>query len=169
MPTTDEDCSRQHPIQEDMRLQRRVWRFERVGWYTLVVLVVLTLTGLFGNGPLSHRHVSSLDGRVTCEFERFTRSGSTTSMLIRVQGEPNSQVALLLDGPLFRELNIETLQPQPLLSLTHNLAFLLHLGTDEEGMAELHITLRNDGVGSYAGQASLAAGSAVHFSTFVYP
>lgn len=169
MSAADEQPPRQHPVHEDMRLQRRVWRFERIGWYVLLGIVVLTLAGLFGNGPLSQRSAGSLDGRITCEYQRFTRSGSTSSMLIRAQGEPNSQVALLLDGPLFADLNIESLQPQPFLSLSHGLAFLLHLGTDKEGVATLHLTFGNGGVGAYAGRVSLASGSVVRLSTFVYP
>lgn len=33
--------SRQHPVQEDMTIQQRVWRFERLGWYVLVFIVLL--------------------------------------------------------------------------------------------------------------------------------
>ncbi|QBF26760.1 hypothetical protein EXN22_14045 [Pseudomonas tructae] len=169
MSPADEQPARQHPVQEDMRSQCRVWRFERIGWYVLLGIVVLTLAGLFGNGPLSQRSAGSMDGRITCEYQAFTRSGSTSSMLIRAQGEPNSQVALLLEGSLFRDLNIESLQPQPFLSLSHGPTFLLHLGTDKEGIATLHVLLANDGVGSYDGRVSLASGSIVRLSTFVYP
>ncbi len=31
--------SRNYPVDEDMVLQRKVWRFERWGWYGLVVLI----------------------------------------------------------------------------------------------------------------------------------
>ncbi|MEN5223510.1 MULTISPECIES: hypothetical protein [Pseudomonas] len=48
----DELASRHYPVEEDMRMQQRVWRFERVGWYALVLVVLLGLAGLFGNGPL---------------------------------------------------------------------------------------------------------------------
>lgn len=46
-------CSRRDPVREDMALQRKVWRFERWGWYGLLLLVALTLGGLFSKGPLS--------------------------------------------------------------------------------------------------------------------
>lgn len=48
----DELASRHYPVEDDMRMQQRVWRFERVGWYALVLVVLLGLAGLFGNGPL---------------------------------------------------------------------------------------------------------------------
>ncbi|WP_256663355.1 hypothetical protein [Pseudomonas sp. SJZ131] len=39
--------SRKYPIREDMAYQLKVWRFERVGWYVLMSLVVLGLVGYF--------------------------------------------------------------------------------------------------------------------------
>jgi hypothetical protein len=37
----DERVSRRHPVEEDMPMQQRVWRFERVGWYALVLIVLM--------------------------------------------------------------------------------------------------------------------------------
>lgn len=46
--TDDELLSRQHPLREDMAMQQRVWRFERVSGYELVVIVLFGLAGVFG-------------------------------------------------------------------------------------------------------------------------
>ncbi len=80
----DELVSRQQPVQEDMTMQQRVWRFERVGWYLLVVIVLLGLAGVFGNGPLSNAQVTSADGRLHVEYQRLSRSGTTDSLRITV-------------------------------------------------------------------------------------
>lgn len=53
MTEEEEFMSRADPVEEDLRLQRRVWRFERIGWVTLLIIVGLTLAGLFSKGPLS--------------------------------------------------------------------------------------------------------------------
>lgn len=47
--------SREHPIHEDMTYQLKVWRFERVGWYVLVLVVLMGLMGVFSRGLLSSR------------------------------------------------------------------------------------------------------------------
>ncbi|VVP83921.1 hypothetical protein PS910_02230 [Pseudomonas fluorescens] len=169
MKTEDEHHARQYPVSEDMRMQRRVWRFERIGWYGLLVVVGLTLAGLFGSGPLSERTATSPDGRVQVDYARFTRSGAAEQLRIRIQGKPDDQATLLLDGSMFRDLTVETLQPQPLVSLSQGQALLLHLGTDTDGVAMLYMTLRNDSVGQFSGQARVGPNSVVRFSTFVYP
>jgi len=50
-PPADQATSLQ--IQEEMPLQERTWRFQRVGWAAMGLLLLSDLAGLFANGPLS--------------------------------------------------------------------------------------------------------------------
>ncbi len=43
----DELESRSYPIREDMTLQQRLWKTERVGWYLILLILALALAGLF--------------------------------------------------------------------------------------------------------------------------
>ncbi len=165
----DELLSRRHPVQEDMPMQQRVWRFERIGWYVLVAIVLLALAGLFGNGPLSDAEVVSQDGRVRVEYQRLSRSGTTDSLFITVQGIPGQPVELQLEGSLLRDASIETLQPEPQRSMSHGQAMLFQLGTKHDGVATLYLTLRSEHVGTLKGSVRAGTESAVHFSTFLYP
>lgn len=90
--------SREYPIREDMSYQLKVWRFERFGWYVLLLLMVLGLAGLFSRGLFSTRDVRSEDGKVRVEYEMFHRNGSMNSMKVSVSGTPDSQVELELAG-----------------------------------------------------------------------
>ena len=165
----DELASRHHPIEEDMPAQRRVWRFERVGWCALLLIALLGLTGLFGNGPLSEATVQSADGRVTVDYQRLSRSGTLEDLRIHVQGTAGEPLTVLLGGSLLRKASIETLQPEPLSSLSQGEALLLNLGTPANGTATLYLTLRNEHVGTLEGTVSTGTGSAVRFTIFVYP
>lgn len=165
----DELVSRQHPVQEDMAMQQRVWRFERIGWYVLVIIVVLGLAGVFGNGPVSNAQVTSADGRLHVEYQRLSRSGTTDSLRITVRGNAREPVTVQLDGSLLREASIETLQPQPQASLSQGKAILLRLGTSEDGIATLYLTLRSEYVGALEGVVRAGPSSAVHFTTFLFP
>ena len=150
-------------------MQQRVWRFERVGWYALVLIVLLALAGLFGNGPLSDAQVSSEDGRVQVDYQRLSRSGTTDKLRITVRGTAGEPVMLLLGGTLLREASIETLQPQPQASRSQGRSLLLQLGTSKEGIATLYLTLRSEYVGTLEGVVRAGPSSTVHFSTFLYP
>ncbi|AJQ46895.1 MULTISPECIES: hypothetical protein [Pseudomonas] len=165
----DELISRHHPVDEDMPMQHRVWRFERVGWYTLVLLVMLALAGLFGNGPLSDAQAVSTDGRIEVDYQRLSRTGSIDNLRITVRGAPGEQVIVLLGGTLLQTASIETMQPQPQMSRSHGEALLLELGTGKDGIATLYLTLRSEHVGILEGIVRAGQASAVNFSTFLYP
>lgn len=165
----DELLSRQEPVEEDIRMQERVWRFERVGWYVLVVIILLALAGAFGNGPLSDAQVTSTDGRIQVEYQRLSRSGTTDDLRITVHGIAGKPVKVMLGGSLLREASIETMQPEPQSSISHGEALLLQLGTSRDGIATLYLTLRSESVGTLEGIVRTSPTSAVSFSTFLYP
>jgi len=165
----DELVSRRRPFQEDLPMQQRVWRFERVGWYVLVAIVLLALAGLFGNGPLSDAEVVSQDGRVRVEYQRLSRSGTTDGLVITVHGIAGQPMEVQLEGSLLRDADIETLQPEPQRSMSHGQAMLFQLGTRQDGVATLYLSLRSEHVGTLEGSVRAGPDSAVHFSTFLYP
>lgn len=165
----DEFLSRHHPVEEDMRMQQRVWRFERVGWYALVLIVILATAGLFGNGPLSNALATSSDGRLQVEYQRLSRSGSVDKLRITVRGISGQPVMVMLGGSLVQEASIETLQPEPQASFSQGDSLLLQVGTRQDGIATLYLTLRSDYVGKLDGIVKAGLSSTVHFYTFLYP
>jgi hypothetical protein len=161
--------SREHPIREDMAYQLKVWRFERGGWYVLVLVVLMGLMGVFSRGLLSSRDVRSEDGKVRVEYEMFHRNGSTNSMKITLSSTPDSQAELELAGQLLEGFSIETLQPEPLRSRSSSHGIRLWLQTDLNGQATLYITLRGDGLGLYRSEISSPGTNSVNLVQFIFP
>ena len=161
--------SRKFPVREDMAYQLKVWRFERCGWYMVVLLVVLGLAGLFSRGLLSTRDVRSEDGRVRVQYEMFHRNGSTNSMNISVSGAPESTVELELAGEILEGFSIETLQPEPARARSSGQGIRLWLQTDTQGQADLFITLRGDGLGLFHSRIVLPGTNDVRLAQFIFP
>ncbi|MNO92441.1 hypothetical protein D3C76_840160 [compost metagenome] len=161
--------SRRYPVREDMAYQIKVWRFERCGWYLLVLLMVLGLLGLFSRGLLSTREISSEDGRVRVQYERFHRHGSTNPMKISVSGAPDSTVELELAGEMLEGFSIETLQPEPARARSHAQGIRLWLQTDPQGQADLFVTLRGDGLGLFRSRIVLPGTNDVKLVQFIFP
>jgi hypothetical protein len=161
--------SRKFPVREDMAFQLKVWRFERCGWYLLVLLVVLGLAGLFSRGLLSTRDVRSDDGRVRVQYEMFHRNGSTNSMKISVSGGPESTVELELAGEILEGFSIETLQPEPARARSSAQGIRLWVQTDTQGQADLFVTLRGDGLGLFHSRIVLPGSNDVKLAQFIFP
>lgn len=161
--------NRQHPVAEDIRLQRKVWRFERAGWYVLLVVVVLTLAGLFSKGPLSDVQAISPEGDLDIDYERFHRNGSAYGMVIRARGQPSQPVSILISHPMMDGFSIESIQPQPERSMGTTDGLRLTTPADEQGRATLYITWRSEGVGRFKSTVSIPGGGQIVINQFIYP
>lgn len=169
IPEPDDWQSRSYPVREDMTLQRKVWRFERTGWYVLVVLMGLTLAGLFSKGPLSNGEALSADGQLRVEYQRFLRNGSSDGLVIYLKGKPRETLEVEISGELLSGFNIETLQPQPLKASTAGEGVKLWVLSDDNGQATLHVTVQSEGIRSFDTRVSRVTGSSVRLSQFIYP
>ncbi|AMS18017.1 hypothetical protein BK636_23895 [Pseudomonas chlororaphis] len=165
----DDLLPRSQPIQEDMALQRKVWRFERVGWYALVVVVLLTLAGLFSRGPLSTRDISSADGSLRVEYQRFLRNGATDSLTLHLRGGARQLLEVEIAGELLQGFSVQALQPEPLKASSAGAGIRLWLRADADGQARLYLTLLSTGVGFYDSRIRLADHPPLSISQFIYP
>ena len=161
--------NRAYPLQEDMALQRNVWRFERLGWYGLVLLIGLTLAGAFSKGPLSATETRSTDGDLRVEYQRFLRNGASDGLVMHLVGKPHAPIEVEIGGELLRGFEVQTLHPQPLKASAAGEGVKFWVLADDEGRAVLHLGLRSDGVGSFDTRVSLANGASVRLSQFIYP
>ncbi|MGY1949260.1 hypothetical protein [Pseudomonas pergaminensis] len=161
--------SRNYPVDEDMVLQRKVWWFERLGWYGLVTLIGLTLAGVFSKGPLSSAEGRTADGQLRVEYQRFLRNGSSDELIFHLQGKPREPLEVEISGELLRGFEIEMLQPQPLKASAAGEGVRLWVLSDNAGQAIVHLTVRSDGVGSFTTRVSLPTGASLGFSQFIYP
>lgn len=165
----DDFHSRAYPVREDMAYQLKVWRFERVGWYVLVLLVILTLLGLFSHGPLSNRDAHSPDGRLSVSYERFHRNGSTNALILHLKGQPDAVLEVELGGDWLDGFDVQALQPQPLRSASVGQGMKLWVQADARGEANLHLSLLSEGLGTYHSRVALPGGTAVSFDQFIFP
>jgi len=88
-------------VEQDLDFQRREWTFQRIGWAVMLAIVVAGLLGLFATGPLSRTTVTNDDRTLRVSFERFTRFGSPTQLVIDVPpgaiGGGEARIALSRD------------------------------------------------------------------------
>jgi hypothetical protein len=147
--TPDDDFRpRDYPVEDDIAFQRKLWRVERVGWGMLVILVLLTLLGLFSKGPLSTHQQMSADGHLQLDYQRFLRQGASSSMIVTLQGEPGALLEMVLEAPFFVTYRIDAIHPQPLEAFSEHAGLKLRVRADRDGRASVHFTLRPEEIGT---------------------
>lgn len=169
MNEQEEFASRTDPVEEDMEEQRRAWRFERIGLAVLVVLIALTLGGLFSKGPLSHMQLQSPDGRLQVEYERFSRNGAQDDVIVSSSGAPGEMRYLVLSREWLEGMSIESLNPQPANLTSEARDLVIPMQADAQGVATLYLSMRSNGVGLYRGHIQLRNGPRLDTPKFIYP
>jgi hypothetical protein len=146
-------------VGEDLAFQRRVWRFQRIGWAVMAGFVLLGALGAFGGGPLAQARLRSDDGTVEMEWERIERIGRDSRLRIRTTGPPSGSLILRLEGEL-TELALLAIEPQPASESRAPGRIWLRFDPPAEGYAaEILLNLRSSRPGMVEGQ--LALGEAV--------
>lgn len=166
--TPDEFVSRNYPISDDIDFQRKSWRFERIGWFVLIIIMLLTLLGLFSKGPLSTRHISSVEGALHVEYQRFQRHGAHSRLIITAQVAPSSTAYVQFSPQLLKAFTLEEIHPAPQNSSTQQGGLLLESRADPQGAVTLYLSLRPEGLGNFQ-QSVRLNGQTVRFSQFIYP
>lgn len=165
----NEMLDRRHPVEEDIALQRRIWRIERIGWYVLLVVVVLTLCGLFSHGLLSSAVASSKTKDVVVEYERYHRSGAVNTMVIHTRGKPREVHTVVIGKSMMEGFSIDSIQPQPKSSSGNEQGLRLTMEGDAHGESSLYLGWTSNGLGLYHSKIAVEGGGEVSITQFIYP
>ncbi|MCW2292406.1 hypothetical protein M2262_002456 [Pseudomonas sp. BIGb0408] len=164
----DEMQDRSYPVQENMRIQKQYWGIERIGGWILLIIVTLTLFGLFSDGMLSTTTARGVDNTLHVEYERFMRNGATSNLIIDASGLQGLG-RIEITGEMLEGSTLESIHPQPKSASTlEKTGISLQVLGDQSGHVRLHLALRADGTGLYRSRI-MANGKAIDFWQFIYP
>lgn len=151
-----------------MPLQTKMWAVERVGWYVLCLLILLSLAGLFGTGPLSTTNNTSASGTLSAQYEVFERNGASSEMIINAKADKEGKVLLAVEGDLLKAFTIEGIQPEPITTESLNRGLWLELKPDSNGWATAYFSTRPNGFGR--SRTTVRSGDQViEVGQFIYP
>ena len=102
-------------IGEDMDVQRRTWRAERIGWLGMLVVVLAALLGVFSTGPLSSRTADTPAGDARVRHDRFLRHGAPAHVRIDLLAPPaGGEIDVRLSYSFLESIDVENIHPRPL-------------------------------------------------------
>jgi hypothetical protein len=163
----DEFASREVPIREDMRFQRRSWIAERIGWSVLVILALIGLSGAFGTGPLSWQKTSS--GSLSVEYERFQRATRLARFAFEAKGQTAPELRLHLSRAFQNDFQVADIQPRPTRSAAGPDGIDLSFAAENTSDARIVIWAHSRRYGKCDITAQLGGEAPVSFWVLVYP
>jgi hypothetical protein len=166
-------------INEDLEYQRRAWRFQRIGWIVIALVLVGGLLGLFGRGPLSRSVATDRGNRLAVEYDRIARYDSPFRLVIQFHPSPQSSqtaspessqtVRLWIDRQYAKSLKIEEITPEAdRAELTGDgVVYIFRVTPSQPSTVTLTGTMQ--GLGWVEGRLGADPSDAVIFRQFVLP
>jgi hypothetical protein len=113
---------REIAVGEDMEFQRRWWRFERIVWPILLLIVVIDLLGGFGRGWLANARRTTPDQALTLNYERIERASTPSIMTLKFGPSAihDGKINVFVSDSIVKPLGAQRIAPQPAASRIGN-------------------------------------------------
>ncbi len=151
---------------EDLEFQNWQWRFERLIWFGMLVLILAALAGLFGSGPLSARTLENKTLHLDYDF--FLRYNTPSELRVQLRADRQHKASLSLNKSFLQDIDLESVAPEP------RQVQVRGSETDFEFVAfddlEVRFQFRPMRAGALSGVlGSESPAGSLGFSQFVYP
>ena len=99
-------------LEIDDRTQHREFRIQRFAWVVLALVLLATLAGLTGDGPLANAHAER--GGVRLEWARIVRAKAETQLRLQAPATlaRDGLLAVRLNRRWAEDMDIESVQPE---------------------------------------------------------
>jgi hypothetical protein len=158
-------------INQDLRVQKKMWRIQRIGWAAMALLILMGLAGLFGHGPASHTSAGESEGPLWVEYERFGRHQGSSELHIHVRPARASEPVRIWIGPDYTtHVDIQQIMPAPLVSELQDHGVAFDIAAAETGVpAVVTLTLQFRAIGLVTAEVRSPGVDPITIRQFVYP
>jgi hypothetical protein len=159
-------------IDESPSFQRREWVVNRVGWVVIALIVTAGLAGVWGDGLASRAQVTSVDGRLRVDYERFVRNlGEATLQVSFARGSArDGAFRLALSQQYLSEHEVMATTPEPdMITVAGGQLVYEFPGRGDSALTVTFDLRPTSGPGVLDAVVGDVSGPPVRFRQFVYP
>jgi hypothetical protein len=105
-------------VGENMDFQRKWWKFEKIVWPILVLILIVDILGGFGRGWLATARKSTPDNAMQMDYERIERSSTPSVMTFKFNDNAihDGRIVLYVSDSVVKALGAMRIAPQPVMS-----------------------------------------------------
>jgi hypothetical protein len=106
---------REVAVGEDLDFQRKWWMFERITWIFFTLILILTLSGVFGRGYFAKGERRSSDAAFYIKYDKIERTGTPSDLTIIFDSKAirDGKIRLYVSESLISKLGAQRISPQP--------------------------------------------------------
>lgn len=158
---------------QNIAFVEREWTASRIGMVAMVLIVLMSLAGVFSVGPISWAAISEPESGMTLRYEKFVRRGGPTELQVSLPGalaDGSGTVSLWISDKYLGLVTIDKVVPQPdkATSASSGVRYDFPIaGPDEDLDVTFSITPRS--IWFRTGSLGLVDGDRIDFGQFFYP
>jgi hypothetical protein len=145
---------------------------QRYAWYSVIVLLAVTFTGLLGRGPLAKKTISAGPGQLEITYERVPHFKTPAAIELHLPQNPsqNGHVRILLEGAVAHQAAFQEIIPQPISAapLLNGIAADIPVTAASAG-GRVMIFQQPSAVGPLESKIAVEGGPSLEFTQFVLP
>ncbi|HKQ40143.1 MAG TPA: hypothetical protein VJ063_18870 [Verrucomicrobiae bacterium] len=154
---------------DDLSHERAVWKVEHWGWVLFGLVLVASVVGLFGEGPIAHRKIAG--PQVLVEYDRFARYQSRTKLKIQIAPSAGGSLpAVWLSKRFIERVELDQFTPpaERVKVAQDSLVYIFDVA-DTNQQATLTLEYKPASYGNTPIKLGLLNGPEVQFTQFFYP
>ncbi|MFP5236307.1 MAG: hypothetical protein ACLGSD_10420 [Acidobacteriota bacterium] len=157
-------------VGEDIDFQRKWWRFEKIIWPILLLIVLADVLGAFGRGWLAKAHAATPDHALTLDYERVARAGTPSIMTFKFgpAAIQNHRIVLFVSDSIVKPLGAQRISPEPALSIIGKDG-ITYIFASSESPASAQIELQPSFPGPHKFRVQVQGSDSINGSIFVMP
>jgi hypothetical protein len=145
---------------------------QRYVWYSVILFLAVSFSGLLGRGPLAKKTISAGPGQLTVTYERFPhyKTPSVVELYLPENAAKRGHVFIRLEGAVTNKAAFQQIIPQPVSAepLEDGIVVDIPMTAAAVGGRAL-IVQQPSTVSALESKITLEGGSSVTFKQFVLP
>ncbi len=157
-------------IEESPRAQQRLWKLQKYFRRLAIIILFLTLLGVFGKGPLSHGHEQN--DQIIAKFERIPSYGTEQELRLTFTIHKSTQKFLRfwIDQETFELIKIKNFQPKPSDNYLSQQGVIFEFPVDENlQQLKILIDFEAEKIGTWSMRLGLVDGKDLRLKQFYIP
>jgi hypothetical protein len=149
-------------LDEELKLHRRGWVIQRVGWVIMFLIIIMAALGAFGEGILSEKKVKQ--GNINIEYQKFFRYETEMKILLE---SPQHISSLSFPQEYLKEFRMLRIEPEPDNNSTINSEVVYNFLPSNNRIVTVYLIPKN--YGSIKGYIKVNGGATTELNHFIYP
>ncbi|HHE0256821.1 TPA: hypothetical protein ACOZ3K_004200 [Yersinia enterocolitica] len=162
--------SRSIPVKENLKISCFFWHLQKIGYFSMFLIVAGALLGIFSNGILSRIHLFNTEKSFQIAYQYFARQGTQDQWEIKVKSNSQRPLQFQISDSLISAYAIEELQPQSIQIKQHrNILIFIVPQSKEDEWVTIRLRMRATQWGYFKVKIIDQFGTILTLKQWIYP